>query len=86
MGRPEPATNGDIEDALDIAARVIDRFGYKYWPIFERLEQELEQRTSREIRLQSRLERANTIKCALDARSVKSYRTVTGSETRNEAP
>lgn len=55
MRRPKPVTASDIEEALDIAARVIDKFGYKYWPIFERLEAELERRVSREKRLRSRL-------------------------------
>tara|TARA_Y100000815_G_scaffold155855_1_gene141575 strand:- start:334 stop:570 length:237 start_codon:yes stop_codon:yes gene_type:complete len=57
MGRSKPVTTSDIEEALDIAARVVDQFGYKYWPIFERLEAELESRASREKRLQSRLDR-----------------------------
>ncbi|MAM56215.1 MAG: hypothetical protein CMN25_02650 [Salinicola sp.] len=56
----KPADTGDIEDALDIAARIIDRFGYRYWPIFERLEAELENRTSREMRIQARLNPAMT--------------------------
>jgi hypothetical protein len=60
MGRSKPVTNSDIEDALDIAARVIDKFGYKYWPIFERLEAELESRTDREERLRARLGRSKT--------------------------
>lgn len=55
MRRTKPVTTSDIEEALDIAARVIDKFGYKYWPIFERLEAELESRTSREERLRARL-------------------------------
>lgn len=57
MGHSKPVTTGDIEEALDIAARVIDKFGYKYWPIFERLEEELESRASREKRLRTRLDR-----------------------------
>ncbi|KCZ61460.1 hypothetical protein [Hyphomonas atlantica] len=58
MGHAKPVTVGDIEDVLDIAARVIDKFGYKYWPIFERLEAELECRSSREERLKARLDRS----------------------------
>ena len=57
MSGKNPVTIGDIEEALDIAARVIDRFGYKYWPIFERLEAELERRASREMKLRRRLGR-----------------------------
>tara|TARA_R110001599_G_scaffold149361_1_gene333156 strand:- start:2906 stop:3124 length:219 start_codon:yes stop_codon:yes gene_type:complete len=59
MGRPKALTTGDIEDALDIAARVIDKFGYRYWPIFERLEAELERRMEREDKLKSRLARVS---------------------------
>ena len=65
MGRPKALTTGDIEDALNIAARVVDRFGYKYWPIFERLEAELESRTSREDRLRARLGRSSKAERAL---------------------
>tara|TARA_R110001632_G_scaffold12019_1_gene42259 strand:+ start:119 stop:352 length:234 start_codon:yes stop_codon:yes gene_type:complete len=60
MGRTKPVTIGDIEDALDIAARVVDLFGFRYWPIFERLEAELERRASREARLNARLNRLIT--------------------------
>ena len=59
MGRPKALTTGDIEDALDIAARGIDKFGYRYWPIFERLEAELERRMEREDKLKSRLARVS---------------------------
>lgn len=45
----------DLEDALSIAAKMIDLYGYKYWPIFERLEAELDARTERIKRVQARL-------------------------------
>ena len=45
----------DLEDALGIAAKMIDLYGYKYWPIFERLEAELDARTERVKRVQARL-------------------------------
>ncbi|MEO0975648.1 MAG: hypothetical protein AAFY24_00250 [Pseudomonadota bacterium] len=45
----------DLEDALSIAAKMIDLYGYKYWPIFERLENELDARTERIKRVQARL-------------------------------
>ncbi|MEL6573898.1 MAG: hypothetical protein AAFQ64_19780 [Pseudomonadota bacterium] len=48
-------SNQDLEDALSIAAKMIDLYGYKYWPIFERLETELEARTERVKRVQARL-------------------------------
>ncbi|MEQ3650815.1 hypothetical protein [Hyphomonas sp.] len=60
MGRPKALTTGDIEHALDIAARVVDLFGFQYWPIFERLEAELERRASREERLNARLNQSMT--------------------------
>ena len=41
----------DIKDALRIMVTVIDRFGYKAWPLFERLEKELEIRESIEVRM-----------------------------------
>ena len=34
----------DLEDLLTSMARIIDRYGDVYWPIFERLEGELQQR------------------------------------------
>lgn len=45
----------EIEEALDLVARLIDWYGDVYWPVFDRLEAELEARTSRTRRLQSRL-------------------------------
>lgn len=48
-------SNQDLEGALSIAAKMIDLYGYKYWPIFERLEAELEARTERIKRVQARL-------------------------------
>jgi len=48
-------TEENIETALVTLARHIDRYGDKYWPIFERLESELEDSKSREKRLRNRL-------------------------------
>lgn len=45
-------TEQDIESAIRTVASLIDRFGDAYWPILERLEQELESRRSRAARLQ----------------------------------
>lgn len=45
-------TEQDIERAIRTVASLIDRFGEAYWPILERLEQELESRRSRAARLQ----------------------------------
>lgn len=47
----------EIEDGLNVVARLIDRYGDVYWPVFERLERELEQRRSRSARVKSRLNR-----------------------------
>ena len=49
----------DLEDALGIAAKMIDLYGYKYWPIFERLEAELDARAERIKRVRARLQHGN---------------------------
>ena len=41
----------EIETALCSAARVVDRYGEVYWPLFERLERELIERRARASRL-----------------------------------
>ena len=41
----------ELKDALRIMVTVIDRFGFKAWPLFERLEKELEIRESIEARM-----------------------------------
>ena len=46
---------GDIEDALKAVAQLIDLYGLKYWPVFERLEDELASLRSRENRLSAAL-------------------------------
>ena len=48
-------TDRQLEDALRSAARVIDRYGDVYWPLFERLEQELAAWRSRTARLSAYL-------------------------------
>jgi Txe/YoeB family toxin of Txe-Axe toxin-antitoxin module len=45
----------DLEEALGIAAKIIDLYGYTYWPIFERLETELEGRYIRRQKVEDRL-------------------------------
>ncbi|KJS36104.1 MAG: hypothetical protein VR74_14080 [Hyphomonas sp. BRH_c22] len=54
----------DLEEALSIAAKMIDLYGYKYWPIFERLEAELEARSDRIKRVQARLPVRRSSKCS----------------------
>ena len=41
----------ELKDALRIMVKVTDRFGFKPWPLFERLEKELEGRESIEARM-----------------------------------
>ena len=41
----------ELKDALRIMVKVMDRFGFKPWPLFERLEKELEIRESIEARM-----------------------------------
>ena len=50
----------DLEDLLTSVARIIDRYGDVYWPIFERLEGELQQRQSRRDRVAARLDKAKS--------------------------
>lgn len=45
----------DIEEGLSLLAWLIDRHGDAAWPLFERLEKELESRHNRKTRIQSRL-------------------------------
>lgn len=44
-------TNEDIEKAMGFVAWIIDLYGDAYWPIFERLEEELQQRQFRSEKL-----------------------------------
>jgi len=48
-------TEKDIEEGLSLLAWLIDRYGDEAWPLFERLERELESRQDRKIRVKSRL-------------------------------
>ena len=53
-------TDSDIEAAIRTIASVIDRFGDAYWPLLERLEQELQARHSRAARLHRYLRKDDT--------------------------
>ena len=58
--RPKtPYCDDDIERALAIVARVIELYGDVYWPILERLEQELGDRKCKSSRLARYLARIN---------------------------
>lgn len=52
-----PVSNLEIEKALATAAKVIHLYGFKYWPLFERLESELEARHDQHRRVSARLVR-----------------------------
>ena len=49
-------TDKEIEAALHSVAQLVNVYGDKYWPIFERLEDELEKRASKIHRLKQALE------------------------------
>jgi len=48
-------TDQELEQALATTARVIERYGDAYWPLFDRLERELEARRTRRARLRAQL-------------------------------
>jgi len=60
MRKHRSVTDEDLVAALGIAARIIDRYGDVYWPIFERLEKEREARRSRGNRLGAYLSNGST--------------------------
>lgn len=49
----------EIEAALHSVAQLVSSYGAKYWPIFERLENELENRRSMSRRLTNALEQSS---------------------------
>lgn len=53
---PQIVSDQDIEAALRSVAQLVNAYGDKYWPIFERLEDELEKRLSKAERLVQALE------------------------------
>ena len=56
------ATEDELVDALASLARIINRYGDVYWPLFERLERELEYKRSRKARLAAYSERSEADK------------------------
>ncbi|MFN7179963.1 hypothetical protein [Hyphomonas sp.] len=48
-------SDAELEKAVRSLARLIDRYGDAYWPLFERLEAELKERNSRKDRLNAYL-------------------------------
>lgn len=55
MDKGQQVTEQEIEIGLGSVARLIDRYGDAYWPIFERLERELSIRKERRARLSKHL-------------------------------
>ncbi len=55
MASRRKVTDQEIEDGLSEVAKLIKEFGDDYWPVFDRLERELQTRRSRSARLASRL-------------------------------
>ena len=47
----QTVSDQDIEVALRSVAQLVNAYGDKYWPIFERLEDELDKRRSKSKRL-----------------------------------
>lgn len=62
-----PISDRQLEDALKIAARVIDLYGDAYWPIFDRLEHELNLRRNRSARLNSYLAPRTAVRAATES-------------------
>ena len=55
----QTVSDHDIEAALRSVAQLVNAYGDKYWPIFERLEDELDKRRSKSKRLNRVLRRGN---------------------------
>ncbi|KDA01382.1 hypothetical protein [Hyphomonas oceanitis] len=56
MDKGQQVTEQEIETSLSSLARLIDRYGDAYWPVFERLERELGIRKQRRRRLSAHLQ------------------------------
>ena len=50
-GLHQNVSDKEIEVALHSVAQLVSTYGDKYWPIFERLEEELKNRRSKSMRL-----------------------------------
>lgn len=48
-------TDLELEQGLDLLAELIDRYGEVYWPIFDRLEDEILKRMNKKKKLEARL-------------------------------
>ena len=57
--REQQVSDKEIEAALHSVALLVNAYGNKYWPIFERLEAELANRRSKSNRLARALQQPN---------------------------
>ena len=55
FGSPVTYTAADIRRGMTIAAQLIERYGPQYWPVLDRLKQELDAMDDRETLLASLL-------------------------------
>ena len=60
----------EIERGLRTTARIIDRYGDTYWPIFERLEGERDQLQSRKQCLAAYLDEPETVPSSVPVRPI----------------
>ena len=56
MAEPQRITEEELEKALRSTAILIQNYGLKYWPIFERMDEELKQLRARRQRLTAALD------------------------------
>ena len=54
MAYQRAITDAELENGLDLLAELIDRYGEVYWPIFQRLENELSRRNEISMKLLAR--------------------------------
>ncbi len=55
FGSPVTYTAADVRRGMTIAAQLIERYGSQYWPVLDRLKQELDAMDDREALLASLL-------------------------------
>ena len=58
-GQHHNVSDKEIEAALHSVAQLVSTYGDKYWPIFERLEEELKNRRSKSMSLAHALHEPN---------------------------
>ena len=75
----------DIVRGLKTLARLIDAYGDAYWPIFERLEQELERVQSRTSRISKYLEHPSQPRFSNFNRQEKNYDRQQSTQTEKHA-